>query len=64
MGEMRERMLRGELSIAADEENAALCARTQALLERYIATPHGAAQRRDELPTTSGSAVARSSARA
>lgn len=42
MGEMRERMLRGELYIADDPENAALYTRTQGLLERYNALPHAA----------------------
>ena len=40
MGEMRERMLRGELYIAGDPELAADFARAQELVERYNRTLH------------------------
>ena len=49
MGEMKERMLRGELYLAGDPELAADHARAQDLLERYNATPHAAQEERDRL---------------
>jgi maltose O-acetyltransferase len=49
MGDMRERMLRGELYLAGDPELAANHARAQELLERYNATSHAAREERDEL---------------
>jgi maltose O-acetyltransferase len=49
MGEMKERMLRGELYLAGDPELAAEHARAQELLERYNATPHAAWEERDRL---------------
>lgn len=49
MGEMKERMLRGELYLAGDPELAAAHARAQELLERYNATAHAAREERDEL---------------
>ena len=49
MGEMKERMLRGELYLAGDPELAAGHARAQDLLERYNATPHAAQEERDRL---------------
>jgi maltose O-acetyltransferase len=49
MGEMKERMLRGELYLAGDPELAADHARAQDLLERYDATPHAAQDERDRL---------------
>jgi len=42
MGEMKDRMLRGELYIADDPDLAADNARAQALLERFNATAHDA----------------------
>jgi maltose O-acetyltransferase len=47
MGEMRERMLRGELYIADDEENAAEFARVQDLLARFNGAAAGAWDERD-----------------
>ena len=49
MGEMKERMLRGELYLAGDAELAADHARAQELLERYNATPHSAQDERDRV---------------
>jgi maltose O-acetyltransferase len=49
MGEMRERMLRGELYIAEDEENAAEFGRTQELLARFNGAAPGAWDERDAL---------------
>jgi maltose O-acetyltransferase len=49
MGEMKERMLRGELYLASDPELAADHTRAQELLERYNATPHAAQDTRDRL---------------
>ena len=49
MGEMKDRMLRGELYIADDAELRADHARAQALLERYNATPHAQQEVRDAL---------------
>jgi maltose O-acetyltransferase len=49
MGEMKERMLRGELYLAGDPELAAEHARAQELLERYNATLHAARSERDRL---------------
>ena len=49
VGEMRERMLRGELYLADDPELEAAMARAQALVERYNATPHAEPELRDRL---------------
>jgi maltose O-acetyltransferase len=49
MGEMRERMLRGELYIAEDAENEAIYARVQDLLARYNASAPRAQDERDAL---------------
>jgi maltose O-acetyltransferase len=49
MGEMRERMLRGELYIADDPESAAECARVQDLLARFNGAAAGAWEERDAL---------------
>jgi maltose O-acetyltransferase len=49
MGEMRERMLRGELYIADDAETAAEFARVQELLARFNGTAPGAWDERDAL---------------
>ena len=49
MGEMKERMLRGELYLADDPELAVDHARAQEVLERYNATPHVAREERDRL---------------
>jgi maltose O-acetyltransferase len=49
MGEMRERMLRGELYIADDPENAAEFARAQGLLADFNGSGHGAWDERDRL---------------
>ena len=49
MGEMRERMLRGDLYIADDPENAAEFARVQELLARFNASAPGAWDERDAL---------------
>ena len=49
MGEMKERMLRGELCIAEDPELAADMARAQAVLERFNATRHDEHDERDRL---------------
>jgi len=46
---MKQRMLRGELYLAADAELAADQARAQALLERYNATSHTEQDLRDRL---------------
>ena len=46
---MKERMLRGELYLAADPELAADHGRAQELLERYNATPHARQDERDRL---------------
>ncbi|HTX32588.1 MAG TPA: sugar O-acetyltransferase [Solirubrobacteraceae bacterium] len=47
MGEMRERMLRGELYIADDPENAAEYARVQELLAAFNGSAPGAVDERD-----------------
>jgi maltose O-acetyltransferase len=49
MGEMRERMLRGELYISDDAENAAEFARVQELLARFNGSAPGAWDERDAL---------------
>ena len=49
MGEMRERMLRGDLYIAADPENEVEFARVQGLLARFNRSAHGAWDERDSL---------------
>jgi maltose O-acetyltransferase len=49
MGEMRERMLRGELYIAEDAESEAEFGRVQELLAEFNGTPPGAWDTRDEL---------------
>jgi len=49
MGEMKERMLHGELYLAGDAELAADHARAQELLERYNGTPHSAQEERDRV---------------
>ena len=49
MGEMRERMLRGELYIADDAENEAEFGRVQELLARYNGSAPGASDERDAL---------------
>ena len=49
MGEMRERMLRGELYIADDPESEADFARVQELLARFNAAAPGASDERDAL---------------
>src|SRR3954453_9570005 len=49
MGEMKERMLRGELYIADDEDLAADFARAQTILERYNRSPFGEQELRDRL---------------
>jgi maltose O-acetyltransferase len=49
MGEMRERMLRGELYIADDRDNAAEFARVQELLASFNALAPGAWDERDAL---------------
>jgi maltose O-acetyltransferase len=49
MGEMRERMLRGELYIAVDPENAAVFGRTQELLARFNRSALGEWDERDAL---------------
>jgi O-succinylbenzoic acid--CoA ligase len=49
MGEMRERMLRGELYIAEDAQNEAIFARVQDLLARYNASAPRAQDERDAL---------------
>jgi maltose O-acetyltransferase len=49
MGEMKERMLRGDLYLGGDPELAAEHARAQQLLERYNATLHGAHDERDRI---------------
>jgi maltose O-acetyltransferase len=49
MGEMKDRMLRGELCIAEDPELAADMARAQTLLERFNATRHDAHDERARL---------------
>jgi maltose O-acetyltransferase len=49
MGEMRERMLRGELYIADDRDNAAEFARVQELLASFNGLPPGARDERDDL---------------
>jgi maltose O-acetyltransferase len=47
MGQMKERMLRGELYIADDDDLAADFARAQELLERYNRTAHAEQDERD-----------------
>ena len=49
MGEMRDRMLRGELYIADDPDNDAEYARIQELLTRFNDSPPGAWDERDAL---------------
>jgi maltose O-acetyltransferase len=49
MGEMRERMLRGELYIADDAENEAELSRVQELLARFNGTVPAASGERDAL---------------
>jgi maltose O-acetyltransferase len=49
MGRMKERMLRGELYIADDEDMAADFARAQVLLARYNGTAHAEQHERDEI---------------
>lgn len=49
MGEMRERMLRGELYVADDADNEREYLATQVLLDRYNATGPGDAAARDAL---------------
>jgi maltose O-acetyltransferase len=49
MGEMRERMLRGELYIADDRDNAAEFARVQELLASFNGLAPGAGDERDVL---------------
>lgn len=49
MGEMRERMLRGELYIADDPDNAAEFARVQELLASFNGLAPGAGDERDAL---------------
>jgi maltose O-acetyltransferase len=49
MGEMRERMLRGELYIADDPDNAAEFGRVQELLARFNRSAPGAWDERDAL---------------
>jgi maltose O-acetyltransferase len=49
MGEMRERMLRGELYIADDPDNAAEFARVQELLASFNGSAPGAGEERDAL---------------
>jgi maltose O-acetyltransferase len=49
MGEMRERMLRGELYIAEDSDNAAEVARVQELLARFNGSAPRASDERDVL---------------
>ena len=49
MGEMHERMLRGELYIADDPDSKAIYARTQDLLATYNGTAPGATDARDAL---------------
>jgi len=49
MGDMKERMLRGELYIADDPELLADNARAQALLHRYNATRHDEREERERL---------------
>ena len=49
MGEMRERMLRGELYIADDPESAAIYDRVQGLLERFNAAAASAWAEREAL---------------
>jgi maltose O-acetyltransferase len=49
MGEMRERMLRGELYIADDPDNSAEFGRTQELVARFNGAAPGARDERDAL---------------
>jgi len=49
MGEMKDRMLRGELYIADDADLAADFARAQALVERYNRTRHAERDQRDAI---------------
>jgi maltose O-acetyltransferase len=49
MGEMKERMLRGDLYIADDPDLAADFARAQALVDRYNRTLHAEQDARDEI---------------
>jgi maltose O-acetyltransferase len=57
MGEMRERMLRGELYIAGDPENAAEFGRAQELLARFNVAAPGAWEERDALLREVGEGV-------
>src|ERR1044072_9443162 len=49
MGDMKDRMLRGELYVADDPDLVADNARAQALLDRYNATRADEREERDEL---------------
>jgi maltose O-acetyltransferase len=49
MGEMRERMLRGELYIADDPDSDAVLARVQELLDQFNRSAPGASEERDSL---------------
>ena len=49
MGEMKDRMLRGELYIAGDPDLTADFARAQALVERYNRTRHAERDERDAI---------------
>lgn len=51
MGEMHERMVRGELYIAGDPESRSRYARIQELLARFHAAPPGATEERRQLLT-------------
>src|SRR5215211_9418580 len=51
MGEMKERMLRGELYIADDEDLAADFSRAQEILERYNRSAFAEQPLRDRLPS-------------
>jgi maltose O-acetyltransferase len=49
MGAMKERMLRGELYVAADPDLAADHARAQRILDRYNVTGHDEQDERDRV---------------
>lgn len=49
MSDMKQRMQRGELYIAADPQLEADFARAQEIVERYNATPHARAAERDRI---------------
>ncbi|MEA2249608.1 MAG: maltose O-acetyltransferase, partial [Solirubrobacteraceae bacterium] len=49
MGLMKDRMLRGELYLADDEDLAADFARAQDLVARYNGTAHAEQDQRDEI---------------